>query len=160
MKETGTHIYFWGDIYSQWYPCEFKDSDGRLYSSSEQYMMYKKAMVFADYASAQKIMATQNPRQQKALGRKIKNFTDEVWDKYKFQVVVNGNYLKFSQNPQLCQALRSSGSKEIVEASPYDKVWGIGLGLEDERIFDKAKWQGENLLGKAIMRVREKLLPN
>ena len=102
-------------------------------------------------------MSLSNPYKIKALGRLVKNFNQEIWDKHKEDIVFNGNLLKFSQNKKLCKQLLATGDKEIVEASPTDTIWGIGLAETDPDIYDKSKWRGTNLLGKAIMKVRNVL---
>lgn len=124
----------------------------------EQYMMYNKAKLFNDHSTAAEIMCVRDPKKIKALGRKVKNFKEEVWDKNKFEIVVRGNVLKFSQNKELKEFLLSTNDAVLVEASPYDKVWGVGLKRDDIKINNPNKWQGENLLGFAIMEVREELL--
>ena len=158
MNETNTHVYFYGSIYSQWAPCEFYEGDLK-FNCSEQYMMYHKAIVFGDIKSANKIMATDDPSKQKAIGRKIKGFTDNKWNLFKKQIVYCGNYLKFTQNGYFKKTLlEDHKDKIIVEGSPTDKVWGVGLSCNDPAILDESNWNGENLLGKAIMDVRESLL--
>ena len=149
--------FFWGGIFSQWAKYNFTDEYGVIYNCAEQYMMAQKAKVFQDKETYDKIMASTNPKEQKALGRKIKNFNDETWDKYKIDVVRTGTYLKFLQHPELKEYLLSTGNKVIVEASPYDKVWGIGLSETDPLRLDPKNWKGQNLLGFIIMQVREQL---
>ena len=123
----------------------------------EQYMMYKKAELFNDDRTAAEIMGVSDPKKIKALGRKVRNFREEIWNQYKFEIVVRGNILKFSQNKELKKFLLSTNDAVLVEASPYDKVWGVGLKRDDVKINNPNKWQGENLLGFALMEVREKL---
>jgi len=149
--------FFWGGIFSQWAKYNFVGSDGVTYNCAEQYMMANKAIVFQDLDSYTKIMASTDSREQKALGRKIKGFNDETWDKYKIDIVRMGTYLKFSQHPELKEYLLSTGNKIIVEASPYDRVWGIGLSETDPKRFDPKLWRGHNLLGFIITQVREQL---
>jgi len=149
-------ILFWNGIYSQWHPSNFT-IDGREYNCCEQYMMAKKALTFNDQESYKMIMYSDNPRDQKAFGRRVKNFNAEVWSVISREVVYQANYAKFTQNPELRKQLMATGDLEIVEASPYDKIWGIGLGEEDPRAWDKSTWEGTNWLGEAIMRVRETL---
>lgn len=160
MKETTTHIYFWGGIYSQWYKSIFTSHEASTkytFSTAEQFMMHSKALLFGDKAIAEAILKTNDPKKQKALGRQVKDFNPDVWDAYKFKIVVQGNLLKFSQNESLKTQLLSTGTKVLVEGSPYDKIWGVGLKFDDPRILDENKWQGENLLGKALMEVRDQL---
>lgn len=161
MKETKTHIYFWGGIYSQWYNSqfEFKKEDGQVakVGRAEAYMMYQKAILFNAPNIAKKILETNDPKKQKELGqdRKEIQFNQEVWDKNKFDIVVRGNLLKFSQNEKLKKQLLETGDKVLVEGSPYDKIWGVGLKWDNPKILDEKNWRGENLLGKALMKVRD-----
>jgi ribA/ribD-fused uncharacterized protein len=155
-RVTDTHIYFWGGIFSQWYDCKFVE-DRITFTSAEQYMMYHKAKAFNDYGSMFLVMDTTSPREQKAIGRAIKGYSDEIWGPIRYATVVQGNYLKFTQNEDLKALILSTGNKHIVEASPYDKVWGIGLGPADDKVLDESKWDGQNLLGKAVMEVRDRI---
>ena len=155
MKRSNGFVLFWGGPFSQWYPHEM-EIDGVKYNCCEQYMMAEKAKLFGDTESLEKIMATDDPRKQKAFGRLVKNFVPQMWDMISRDVVFRGNLAKFS-DPELKKFLMSFANEEIVEASPYDKLWGIGLGEDDPRALDKSQWQGLNWLGEAIMRVRETL---
>lgn len=153
---TNDYVFFWGGICSQWYASDF-EIDGQKFTCAEQYMMYKKALLFEDEEVANAIMRTQNPREQKALGRKVRGFDKDKWEAHCKEYVYEGNYAKFTQNPELLEELESYGNREIVEASPEDKIWGIGMHETHPDILDKTKWQGTNWLGEAIMRVRETL---
>lgn len=158
FTENDTHLFFWGSIYSQWHKCKFTDKHINVtFNSTEQYMMWHKAMYFSDSEVALKILSEKDPKEQKALGRLVKGYDDASWSKIRLGVVTDGNYLKFSQNKVLRDELLSTGDKVIVEGSPYDKIWGVGLQFDDERIEDEKNWNGENLLGKALMEVRSKL---
>ena len=130
------------------------------YYCCEQYMMAKKAKLFNDEKVYDMIMSEEYPSVQKELGKMVSNFNKVVWDKHKFDIVVNANYLKFTQDETLKELLLDTGDKTIVEASPYDTIWGIGLSCDDDRVLDESKWEGENLLGKAIMKVRKILNKN
>lgn len=157
-RTTKTHIYFWGSYYSQWAKYDFIDESLKIkFTSCEQYMMWNKAMLFKDKDSAKKIIETNNVKKQKELGRKVKGFDQKEWDKQKFNIIVKGNFLKFSQNKDIQKELLESGVKVLVEASPYDKIYGVGLKWDNDLILDENNWQGENLLGKALMEVREML---
>ncbi len=149
-------VFFWGGEFSQWYPSPFKQQ-GMTFNCAEQWMMYSKATYFKDYDTADAIMLTDSPKEQKSLGRQVRGFDDQEWMLDAYNVVVQGNRAKFSQNDDLGLILKNTGSKIIVEASPYDKRWGIGLGENNPDIYDQSKWKGENLLGKAIMQVRGEL---
>ena len=155
MKTTDKMVLFWGGPFSQWYPQKMI-IDGIEYNCCEQYMMAQKAALFADAEAINKIMATDEPRLQKAIGRTVKNFNAPMWEKICRDVVYRANLEKFS-NPRLKEYLMNTDDKEIVEASPYDKIWGIGLGEDDPRALDKLQWQGTNWLGEALMQVRETL---
>ncbi len=119
--------------------------------------MYSKAMLFEDYDVAKMIMKTVDPKQIKSFGRMVRGFDSNTWDKNKERIVYEANLAKFSQNEELKSALLSTADKLIVEASPYDNIWGIGLDESDERVLDDSRWLGLNLLGKAIMKVRDEL---
>lgn len=159
-KCDDTNYYlFWGGECSQWYPSKFYDPTLKMYfNCTEQYMMYHKAMVFNDDEMMDKIMETDNPKTQKALGRKVKNFDADEWNNVCREIVYRGNLLKFSQNRKLFVFLMQNAGKHFVEASPFDKIWGIGLGEDDPDALDKSKWLGTNWLGEAINRVRDTLL--
>ena len=164
-KQTEKYIFFWGhtekkegeltkSCLSQWYDCSF-EIDGIFYSTAEQYMMSQKALLFNDNETNLKIMGSKTPKKYKQLGRQVKNFSPKLWDEKKFDIVVKGNLAKFSQNENLKQFLLNTKDKILAEASPYDKIWGIGMAQDDKDIYNSDKWKGENLLGKALMKVRE-----
>ncbi|MES1909599.1 MAG: hypothetical protein MHM6MM_002313 [Cercozoa sp. M6MM] len=134
----------------------YNDSE-QTYTSAEQYMMAEKARLFGDYSMRRQILAVNNPRKQKALGRKVRDFDAQMWHEQGLDIVTQGNFLKFSQNEHLAQALLETGDKTIVEASPYDTIWGIGMHFDDPDAIDPSKWRGTNLLGQALMRVRSRL---
>lgn len=136
----------------QWYPSKFVDTEGHTYECTEQYMMYAKAKLFNDDETAKKILETNSPKLMKNLGRQVKGFVESVWDQHKFNIVVEGNMLKFTQNPDLKEMLLATGTSTLVELSPLDKIWGVGT--EDP---NPAYWNGQNLLGKALMEVRRRL---
>lgn len=141
---------------SQWHPASFR-VEGVRYLHNEQYMMAKKALLFKDTGTYNKIMVESDPAACKALGKNAANFSQELWDSCKEEIIYNANYAKFSQNPELKAALLATNDAIIAEASPYDKIWGIGLKATDPNSLDPNKWRGQNLLGKALMRVREEL---
>lgn len=157
MRITKTHYYFWNTIYSQWYMSKNKDylfeENGVKFITAEHYMMYHKALTFSDNEIANKILETLHPRDVKALGRLVKNYDDKLWSKVRFDIVTQGNILKFSQNQDLMDDLIKYQDLIFVEASPVDVIWGIGLHYEDDRVLDEKQWKGQNLLGKAINKV-------
>ena len=161
MRITDTHYYFWNTIYSQWFMSTDKDylfeENDKGFITAEHYMMYHKAMLFNDTETANKILNTIHPGDVKRLGRMVKNYDDKIWSQRRFDVVVQGNLLKFSQNSDLFKDLEKHKDKIFVEASPDDKIWGIGLHYDDDRVLNENLWQGQNLLGKAINKVIEEL---
>ena len=152
----GNYVFFWDGIYSQWYNAPMV-IDGITYNCCEQYMMHQKALTFGDTETAELIMKTESPRDQKALGRQVKNFDKAKWNSVCVGIVYKGNYAKFSQNVDLADELLATGNKIIVEASPYDTIWGIGMGEKEPGIKNPANWKGLNLLGWSIMLVRKEL---
>ena len=147
-------IPFYNGIFSQWHKSKFTINNIE-YNCCEQYMMSEKALLFNDNESNVKIMETNDPRTQKALGRKVKNYDQNIWEKHRFDIVVRGNYAKFSQNEKLKDALLYTNDNILCEASPYDKIWGIGLSKTHPDVYNKNKWKGTNLLGEALMKVRK-----
>lgn len=141
---------------SQWYPCEF-EAEGTKYTSAEQYMMAEKARLFGDEEIRAQILKTSDPAICKKLGRKVRNFNQEKWNKNRENIARKGNFYKFSQNAKLREFLLSTGDKILVEASPRDRIWGIGMGKSNPDALDPAKWRGRNLLGFSIMSVRKKI---
>ncbi|KAL8954146.1 MAG: hypothetical protein Q9222_000029 [Ikaeria aurantiellina] len=126
--------------------------------TTEQYMMYHKAIVFKDTDTANEIMLAETPKEQKALGRKVKNFDNKIWNKHREGVVEEGNWNKFcnsKEGNELKEMLVATGDRELVEASPFDKIGGIGYGAHKAEA-NRSKW-GANLLGKALMRVRDRI---
>lgn len=156
-------IYFWkptqdNGYLSNWYPSPFRvASVDMIFSNAEQFMMYCKAKLFKDEMMAKKIMETDNPNEIRSLGRLVTNFDPVKWEEKCDQVVTQACYLKFSQNKELKEKLLATGDKLLVEASPYDKKWGIGLSKYNAIKTKKENWPGENRLGKCLMNVREKL---
>jgi hypothetical protein len=149
-------VFFWGGTFSQWCPSVFT-IEGVDYNCCEQYMMAKKALLFNDAVAYHEIMLEDEPATQKAIGRTVRGFNKEKWEQYCQQYVYDGNYAKFKQNPKMLKELMATGTKEIVEASPQDRIWGIGLAASDPRAWDKSTWRGTNWLGIAIMRVRAEI---
>ena len=151
------YTFFWNGPFSQWDASPFMDLTGLMYNCCEQAMMAHKAMTFKDEESFKKIMGTTSPREQKALGRKVKNFNPKVWDVMSSLIVYDMNLLKFSQNKKHQEALLKTGDTILVEASPYDKIWGVSMSEDDSRINDMSQWKGQNRLGFILTRVREVL---
>ena len=157
--------FFWKDSpFSQWYKCKFTansifndQTDKLIYTSCEQYMMAEKARLFKDFDILDKILHTNSPKKQKDLGKQVRGFKLNKWNKYKQQIVYNGNLFKFEQNSNLKLALLNTGNKIIAEASPNDNIWGIGMNVNNPDINNPDKWKGQNLLGNILMKVREKL---
>lgn len=152
-------VFFYGGIFSQWYQKWFWSHliAGDV-SSAEEAMMLYKASFFDDNESFHAIrMASGNPREQKRLGRLVKNYDEAKWAEERFKAVTEINYDKFSQNEDLKELLLLTASMEIVEASPVDLIWGIGMGLDNPNLLDRKLW-GQNLLGKAIVQARALIL--
>src|SRR3954466_8109738 len=121
--------FFWSGPFSQWHRCRFTVA-GKTYNCAEQYMMEQKALLFDDRQTAERIMQAGHPRTQKALGRQVRGFLKEHWDAVAREVVYRGNWAKFTQDPELHAALLATAGTTLVEASPHDTVWGIGLAEE------------------------------
>ena len=159
MGVTEKCVYFWGEFPSNWHPCRFTvDRDGREleFFNSEQYFMYEKAVVFGDEETAEKILQEgKNPKRAKQLGRQVKNYDDEVWNKIRYQIMVYANMHKYLQNKDLRELLLKEefDDKKWVEASPLDGIWGIKCD-EATALDDESNWNGENLLGKVLNEVR------
>ncbi len=165
--EAGAEIkfcFFWGhrpgkdgqlteSCFSQWWESPFV-VDGVTYRTAEHWMMAEKARLFNDHGRIDAILAAPSPGSAKALGREIENFDETAWHAAKFDIVVTGNYHKFSQHPNMQDFLLQTGDKVIVEASPVDRIWGIGLAWDHADAQIPARWRGENLLGFALMEVR------
>lgn len=163
------YVYFWQvnfnkcknnfvsgpEILSQWFPSVFKDKNGDVYKNAEQFMMYQKAVLFKDFDVAEQIMQTIKPNEMKALGRKVKNFNQEIWAKECKKIVLIGNFYKFSQNEKLKKYLLSTKNEILVEASPFDEIWGIKLSQEDAFYVSCKDWKGTNYLGFILMTVRD-----
>ncbi len=148
--------FFWSGIFSNWYPSKFI-VDGIEFNCGEQYMMYMKAMRFGDIETAREILNTTSPKEQKVLGRKVKNYDENIWAAERFKIVKEGLKEKFLQNPKLKEYLFKYKYFIIVEASPVDRVWGIGYHKDNPKIFEeKDKW-GQNLLGKILMEIAKEI---
>lgn len=157
-------VFFWGhqpaksgiitaSCFSQWYSAPFV-VEGQRYPTEEHFMMAEKASLFGDYETKEQIIHAPNPGAAKALGRQVRGFDESVWLEHRFAIVVQANAAKFGQNAELGQFLQQTGDCILVEASPVDKVWGIGLAQDDERVHNPNQWRGLNLLGFALMHVR------
>ena len=154
--------FFWqkdqfSGVFSQWFYAPFV-IEGIQYETAEQYMMAKKALLFHDYEHYVLIMNERDPQRCKELGKQVRNFDAVVWDRCKEEIVYNGNYAKFDQNVKARKHyLFNTGDTILAEASPFDTVWGIGLEADHPDATNPAKWKGQNLLGKILMRVRKEL---
>lgn len=165
--ETFKFVFFWGhqpgrnaptaSCFSQWYDAPFV-VDGQHYQTAEHFMMAEKAALFGDNEIRSQMLTAPNPGAVKALGRKVRGFDETVWRESRFAIVVRANEAKFAQNPALGRYLAGTGTRVLVEASPVDPVWGIGLAQGDERVNNPNLWRGLNLLGFALMRVRDAIV--
>ncbi|MEV0531808.1 NADAR family protein [Kitasatospora sp. NPDC050463] len=141
---------------SQWWPSEFT-VDGVAYATAEHWMMAGKARMFGDAAIVPRILAARTPAEAKKLGRQVRGFDEPTWAAGRFELVVTGNVAKFGQDEALRGYLLGTHRRVLVEASPVDRLWGIGLAADDERAARPADWRGENLLGFALMEARARL---
>lgn len=141
---------------SQWWPAPFTVDDVR-YPTAEHWMMAAKARLFGDADAEARILAARSPAEAKNVGGLVRGFDEERWAAERFGIVVAGSVAKFGQDPALRGYLLATGARVLVEASPVDRVWGIGLAAGDERATDPGRWRGENLLGFALMEARERL---
>ncbi len=158
------YVFFWGhrrhgervtaSCFSQWYRAPFTVA-GESYPTAEHFMMAEKAALFGDEATRKKVLETPSPATAKALGREVRGFDESLWKANRFAIVVRANTAKFSQNAGLGEFLRQTESRILVEASPVDRIWGIGLAQDDERAPNPNQWRGLNLLGFALMAVRD-----
>ncbi|EGC8556323.1 NADAR family protein [Listeria monocytogenes] len=161
------YIFFWGhqpaedgkiskSCFSQWWICSFK-VDGVEYNCAEQFMMAEKAKLFNDMEMREKILAAKHPKQAKDFGRLISGFQEDIWRKNRFNIVMRANQVKFSQNEELKKFLMQTKNRILVEASPVDKIWGIGMAADNKNVENPLYWKGLNLLGFALMAVRDEL---
>ncbi|MFJ5676975.1 NADAR family protein [Streptomyces sp. NPDC093097] len=161
------YVHFWGhrpprgggigaSCFSQWWPAPFT-VDGVRYATAEHWMMAGKARLFDDAAAERRALAAVHPQQAKDAGRTVRGFDEEVWRRHRFALVVEGSRHKFGRHPQLRAFLLGTGSRVLVEASPLDRIWGIGLAADDDRAADPSRWRGLNLLGFALMAARQQL---
>ncbi|WP_261570358.1 NADAR family protein [Frankia gtarii] len=160
-------LFFWGHrpaadggigkgCLSQWWPIEFT-VDGTVYRSAEHFMMEQKARLFGDDTVAKRVLVAASPGEAKALGRHVRDFDEETWSDTRYNIVVRGNIAKFGQHPALRDFLVNTGQRTLVEASPVDRIWGIGVAADDERSGRPNAWPGLNLLGFALMEVRARV---
>lgn len=161
--ERPKFVYFWGHqpskngvtaaCFSQWFEAPF-ELGAVHYPTAEHYMMAEKAALFGDQATRAQILQAASPGAVKALGRQVRDFDEAIWQQHRYAIVVRANQAKFSQHPHLQRYLGQSDDRVLVEASPLDRIWGIGLAQDDERASDPNQWLGLNLLGFALMQVR------
>lgn len=160
-------LLFWGDTpapdgrignecLSQWWPAPFT-VEGRRYATAEHWMMWRKAVLFADEGVAAAVLDAPDPARAKALGRQVAGFDGQRWARERFEIVVAGSVAKFGAHPVLRDYLLGTGERVLVEASPEDAVWGIGLAASHPDAAVPERWPGTNLLGLALMRAREEL---
>jgi len=165
--EKVKYLYFWGhqskkgkvtkSCFSQWYNSPFIENDIN-YLTAEHYMMHAKAQLFNDDNAATKVLLAKTPGEAKAIGREIKAFDEDKWLTHRFAIVVKANLAKFTYSTELKEFLLSTENRVLVEASPVDNIWGIGLAQDDPLAEHPSNWQGLNLLGYALMEVRSCLM--
>ncbi len=159
--ERVRYVFFWGHqprrdgahCLSQWAPSPFT-VDGVRFETAEHYMMWAKAMLFGDGRTAARVLTATHPKAAKDLGRQVRDFDQQTWVDARVEIVKAANIAKFQQNAAMGDYLRGTGDRVLVEASPLDRIWGIGLAAEDPRAADPERWRGLNLLGFALMDVR------
>ena len=154
---TEKFTFFWSGPFSQWARSPFRILD-KEYNCAEQYMMAEKARFFKDWSTEAKIMAAHTPDLQKSLGRTVAPFDAVAWDMVCRDIVYVGNYFKFTQNPMLREQLLGTYGTTLVEASPIDKIWGIGLTESDPRALDRSQWLGKNYLGEVLTKLRDSMI--
>ena len=166
--DKGEHpevILFWGHInqknttrgnymLSQWYPSPFSVNE-LLYKSAGHWMMARKALLFGDRDTFKKILEADRPDEVKTLGATITDFDETKWTENKYEIVREGNFHKLNQNKKLQAYLMSTGDAVLAEANPFDNIWGIGLSADAKNVSDPYTWEGLNLLGFALMEIRE-----
>ncbi len=155
-KPDGSVPVLGAECLSQWYPSAFVH-EGVEYKTAEHWMMHRKALLFGDHDMAGRILGESRPSRVQQLGRRISGFQLEGWVAARFDIVVQGNLFKFEQSPRLLDFLLSTHPAILVEASPQDRLWGIGLRSDDPEALDPRTWPGDNLLGFALMKVRQHL---
>jgi ribA/ribD-fused uncharacterized protein len=153
------YTFFWRNAspFSQWHKAKFTVNEIE-FNCAEQYMMYHKALLFDNIEIANKILTKKDPKEQKALGREVKNLVIEIWEKERERIVYEGNYAKFTQNENLKKHLLKTENTILVEASPVDPIWGIGLAEDNPDALNESKWRGLNLLGKILTELRNNLI--
>jgi ribA/ribD-fused uncharacterized protein len=160
MTETRDGFtFFWrpDSPFSQWHPAAF-EVEGRAFVCAEQFMMHGKAMLFCDDEIAAQILDVPDPRTHKALGRRVRGFDEKIWRRNREAIVMTGSRAKFTQNPELRAALVATAPTQLVEASPMDRIWGIGMAASNPDATDRTKWKGLNLLGQILTRLRDELI--
>ena len=165
-REKKKFVFFWkSGPFTQWYNSKFTGSsefdpkhEKLEFCNAEQWMMFNKAHLMGDVVTAARIMETTNPKQIKQLGREVRSFSEKVWNKHKIDIVYQGNKLKFTQCEYLKEILINTAPKTLVEASPADKIWGIGLNENDPNAPYPDRWKGQNLLGNILTRLRDDLI--
>jgi len=167
QNSENKYVFFWGHqpskdgtitktCFSQWWISPFV-VEGITYKTAEHWMMAKKAELFNDQEILEKIIQANSPAQAKKLGREVRNYVDSLWLENRYEIVKQGNFHKFSQNPDLKEFLINTKERILVEASPVDSIWGIGMATDHKDINNPEKWRGLNLLGFALMEVRDEL---
>jgi ribA/ribD-fused uncharacterized protein len=155
--EKFTYFYRSYSPFSQWYPCCFTVDEIR-FNCAEQYMMYGKALLFGDEEISRKILLARTPREQKELGKRVRGFVQTEWDRHCKTIVYEGNKEKFIQNQELLQLLLDTRGTTLVEASPTDRIWGVGLTEDDPAIRSRSTWRGTNWLGEVLTKLRDDLI--
>lgn len=167
QNSENKYIFFWGHqpskdgtitktCFSQWWISPFV-VEGIIYKTAEHYMMAKKAELFKDHEILEKIIQANSPAEAKKFGREVRNYVDSVWVENRFEIVKEGSFHKFSQNSDLKGFLVNTKERILAEASPVDAIWGLGMASDHTDINNPKNWRGLNLLGFALMEIRDEL---
>jgi len=160
-------LFFWGHtppadgqignhVFSQWWPALFEIA-GVTYPTAEHFMMAEKARLFSDNEMLAQILMSDTPADAKALGRKVRDFEQDVWAEHRLDIVTRGSAAKFASTQEMRSYLIGTGHRVLVEAAPRDRIWGIGMGRNNEKATSPSLWRGRNLLGFALMQARAEL---
>lgn len=168
-RPPSSFVFFYGHgesagenrVFSNWYEPtdgEIRDESGICFRTTEHYMMWRKAKLFGDEEASIAVLCADTPKQAKAIGRKVRGFDDDIWKMNARMIVADGCMLKFEKDEVCKKRLLETGEKILVEASPRDRLWGIGMGVGNPNRLDPRQWRGENWLGEVLMDVRARIV--
>jgi ribA/ribD-fused uncharacterized protein len=153
----GNYAFFWKGCLSQWWPSQYEFKEV-TFNRAEQGMMYHKALLFNDTKRAKMILRSNSPKEQQYFGRQVTPFDEDIWNEHARKIVYRNNLAKFRQNPELRKILFETHPYKLVEASPFDAIWGIKRAVDFPKITDKSSWRGTNWLGRVLTKVRVTLM--